>query len=90
MISTEKFLAARKFCAGYFILERMEQNSLTLPELKQELDFTDIELENLLNGNLSVSERTAAQLSKLFTTSKHYWLNIDNAYRNWQTQSNQI
>jgi len=90
MISTEKLLAARKFCAGYFILERMEQNSLTLPELKQELDFTDIELENLLNGNLSVSERTAAQLSKIFTTSKHYWLNIDNAYRNWQTQSNQI
>ena len=90
MISTEKLQAARKFCTGYFILERMEQNSLTLPELKQKLNFSDIELDNLLNGKIPVSVETSERLSKIFTTTKQYWLNIDNAYRNWQTQSNQI
>lgn len=90
MISTEKLQAARNFCAGYFILERMEQNNLTLQELKLKLSFTDIELENLLNGKTAVSLQTAKLLYKIFTTSEKFWLNIDNTYRNWQTQSNQI
>ncbi len=90
MIFTEKLQAARKFCAGYFILERMVQNNLTLPELKQNLNITDIELDNLLNGKTAVSLQTVKQLSKIFITSEKFWLNIDNTYRNWQTQFNQI
>jgi plasmid maintenance system antidote protein VapI len=90
MISTEELQAARKFCTGYFILERMEQNNLTLPELKQKLNITDIEPENLLNGKTAVSLQTAKQLSEIFTTSEKFWLNIDNTYRNWLNQSNQI
>jgi HTH-type transcriptional regulator/antitoxin HigA len=83
MASIKDLRAARKLGPGYFIREQMEIRGWVQEELADILGISVKHLSSILQDKQAISIDIAKRLSKVFGTSPHYWLHIDNDYRLW-------
>ena len=81
----EKLMPKFKFGVKYFIEEQLEELEITEDYFLQVINFSKIEFENILNDTEIIPIFFAEKLSKLFSTSTEYWINIDKNYKQWQT-----
>ena len=86
MAQINKLRAAKKFDTGYSIREQMEVRGWVQRELAEKLGISHKHLNSILLDKQPLTTDIARLLSKAFSTSPQYWLNIDNDYRLWFEQ----
>lgn len=68
------------FHPGYYIEECLENSGLTQQDFADKLGMTSESLDELINGQESISAETGKKLSKMLGTSLEYWFNLQGAY----------
>lgn len=66
---------------GETIKEVMENNSITKNQLQQKLCISLDTLEDLLEGDIPLTEHIAEQLEAIFDIDKQFWINLEENYR---------
>jgi addiction module HigA family antidote len=65
-----------------------EPLKLTVTEAAEKLFITSPNLSAIINGKAGISPNMAVKLARAFTTSPHYWLNLQANYDLWQVMEN--
>ncbi len=90
MESIKYLRAAKKFGPGYFIREQMEIRGWVQEELADILGISAKHMNSILLDKQPITIENARKLAIAFNTSAQYWLNLDNDYRLWIEQENQV
>ena len=68
------------FHPGYYIKEAIDESGLSQEDFARRLATTPKNLSVLVRGEQSLSVEMARKLSRMFTTSISYWLNLQQKY----------
>lgn len=68
------------FHPGYYVKEIMEELDLDIKGFAKRLNLTPIEVTNLIQGKISVSNILATCLETEFQVSAETWLNLQQKY----------
>ena len=68
------------FHPGYYIKEAIDESGLSQEDFAKRLATTPKNLSVLVRGEQSLSGEMARKLSRMFTTSISYWLNLQQKY----------
>jgi HTH-type transcriptional regulator/antitoxin HigA len=74
---------AECFPPGEFIREEMEARGWSEAQLADMVKWNRIVLDQVLSGNLVLTEQMAADLERGFKVSQRFWLNLETSYRVW-------
>lgn len=66
---------------GDTIIDLMEEKDWTKAELARRLGFTTGYLNQLLKGNISITQDSALRLERVLGSSAKFWLNREAIYR---------
>ena len=76
---------AEAFPPGDFLREELEARGWTQYDLAAIMGKHVRTVNELVVGKRSVTPETAKSLAAAFGTSAQFWLNLDSAYRLWQS-----
>lgn len=82
------FRPAVIFPPGDFIKEALEARGWTQLDLADIIGRTPRHVNELVNGKLGVTPRTAIELGAAFDTSPEFWLNLDNQHQLSKAEAN--
>lgn len=68
------------FHPGYYIKELVDESGLSQEDFAKRLDTTPKNLSLLIRGEQSLSNETAAKLSRMLGTSIAFWLGLQRSY----------
>ena len=68
------------FHPGYYIKEIIDNDEIDSKEFANQLGISHESLEQLMNGEQSITEEIAMKLSRLLGTSADYWANLQKEY----------
>ena len=68
------------FHPGYYLKEMVEESGLTQEDFAKRLGTTPKNLSILIRGEQSLSIEIATRLSRMYGTTIHYWLNLQQTY----------
>jgi addiction module HigA family antidote len=65
-----------KFNAGYYVNELIQELNVTKQDFANQLQITVIELNDLIEGKVLITNEIAQKLSKMLVTSTDVWLKL--------------
>ncbi|MCG9791154.1 hypothetical protein [Flavobacterium algicola] len=83
MMKLEKPTAKIKFGIDYFIQEQCDVLNMTNVSFLDKLAISNEQYHTIIESKEVITEEFATKLATLFTTSTHYWINIDQNYKDW-------
>lgn len=68
------------FHPGYYIKDMIEEQNITRSELAEKMQVSKKYLDDIIDGNINLTEEMAKKLSELFGTSISLWINLNKSF----------
>lgn len=75
----------KRFHPGSYLKDVLDECQISLQDFVLKLNMNENRLDDILNENVSITEKTV-QISQLLSTSKEKWINLQNSFDLYQTQ----
>jgi HTH-type transcriptional regulator/antitoxin HigA len=66
---------------GDTIADLLEERDWTQSELAESLDFTERQVSQMINGEVSIGKETAVKLANVLGSTAEFWLNREAQYQ---------
>jgi HTH-type transcriptional regulator / antitoxin HigA len=67
---------------GSTMKDIMQEKGMSLWKFASEMNISETEAKKLLDAEIKITKRTAAQLSQVLGASSEFWVNRERHYRN--------
>jgi HTH-type transcriptional regulator / antitoxin HigA len=66
---------------GETITDLLEERDWTQTQLADRLGYTELQMQQLIDGEVAISEETARKLAEILGSTADFWLKLEAIYR---------